>query len=154
MIKEWNVCYYTSQVEITSQQAKDRRLSIMKTRHVNKILKHTSLQKNYMTIKEIIIDQISLQIKLWYRRYWCKKYCCLKKSLNKKSPLCMNDCYHDKTNQIIWKMIIPMLLLKFKKIVCCAFKKSLQLQLGYIEGMSHPKITFKTLLWMTITFMK
>jgi len=67
MIK-WNVCYYSSQVEITSQQAKDRWLSIMKTRHMNKILKHISLQKNYITIKEIIIDQISLQINLWCRR--------------------------------------------------------------------------------------
>jgi hypothetical protein len=79
MIKEWNVCYYSSQVEITSQQAKDKQLSIMKTRHMNKILKHTSLQNNYITIKEIIKDEISLQIKLWCRRYWCKKYCCLKK---------------------------------------------------------------------------
>jgi RNase P subunit RPR2 len=78
MIKEWNVCYCSSQVEITSQQAKDRQLSIMKTRHMNKILKHTSLQKNYITIKEIIIDEISLQIKLSCRRYWCKKCCCLK----------------------------------------------------------------------------
>lgn len=67
MIK-WNVCYYSSQVEIISQQAKDRRLSIMKTTHMNKILKHISLQKNYITIKEIIIDQISLQINLWCRR--------------------------------------------------------------------------------------
>jgi len=78
MINEWNVCYCSSQVEITSQQAKDRWLSIIKIRHVNKILKHISLQKKNITIEEIIVDETNLQIKLWCRRYWRKKYCCLK----------------------------------------------------------------------------